>query len=80
MGKRGQGRRNYGPNRSNTAERLEKNTRRNNKNDHRLQRNGTQKIKFIPYKADTDIEIPNTMKQKTRHQRKESIYYNSDRN
>ena len=42
--------------------------------------NGTQKIKFIPYKADTDIEIPNTMKQKTRHQRKESIYYNSDRN
>ena len=47
-----EGRRHYGTHRSNAAERSEKNTRRNNRNDHRLYNNGTQKIQFIPHKAD----------------------------
>ena len=41
-------RKNYGPNRSNAAKRLEKNRRRNDRNAHRLQQWRTKiKIKFI---------------------------------
>ena len=43
-----EGRKNYGPNRSNAAKRLEKNRRRNDRNAHGLQQWRTKiKIKFI---------------------------------